>query len=387
VRVRTETRSRWSVSAWRGSGVSSLLLSLLPAVAVAQGGVTQSGSGVGVQVAQGQSPSGGAESDLQRGIALTRQGRFAEAIPLLLASKGKGEGGYAANFNLALCYVGSAMYGEAVTQLLALKESGSATAAVSNLLAQAYLGEHDVEKAWPAVEEAIRQAPTDERMYAFLLDACTDHYQYGLGLQTATLGMRSLPGSARLHYERAVFLARLDRLEEAKPEFAKAAALDSEGDIGYLASVQALLYEDDLPHALETARRAVKSGHRDFQMLSLLGTVLMYMGATPEQPQFSEARDALETSVRERSDYSTSQIGLGKLYLMEGRTTDAVTHLEIGRRLEPRNVAVYRSLAAAYRQLGNREASAECTRILAGLLRETTVSVAPGKLQDSTRHR
>ena len=255
---------------------------------------------------------------------------------------------------------------------------------MNNLLAQAYVGEHDAAKAWAAIEEASRLAPTDEKMFAYLLNSCTDHYEYSLGLKAATLGLQSLPHSARLHYERAVFLARLDRLDDAKPEFNTATALDPDGDIGYLASVQKLLYENDLPHALEMARRAVKTGHRDYQTMSLLGTVLMYMGVTPGQPQFAEARNSLETSVTERPDFSTSQIALGKLYLMEGRSADAVAHLEIGRRLEPQNPAVYTSLASAYRRLGNKEASTECMKTLAGILQEKTGTGTPGTVQAPT---
>ena len=351
------------------------MLALVPAVAAQSGPPLDTN----LQIAA----SATAQSDLVRGISLTGQGRFAEAIPLLLASKAGTTGGYAVEFNLALCYVGSGRYVEAIVQLVELQHSGFATAAVSNLLAQAYVGQHDAEKAWPAIQSAIQKAPFEEKMYAYLLNACTDHFEYALGLQTATLGLRSLPESSRLHYERAVFLARLDRLEEAEPEFRKAASLDPQGDIGQLATVQRLLYEDDLPHALEAARKAVTTGDRDPQMLSLLGTVLMYTGIAPGQPQFAEARSALETSVAEQPGFSTAQIALGKLYLIEDRPADAVVRLEIGRRLEPRNPAAYTSLAAAYRRLGNKEASAECLETLAGLLHEKTTTGPSGKPQES----
>src|SRR5205085_1972214 len=52
-----------------------------------------------------QAPSQ-AEGELQTGIALTRSGRFAEAIPHFLAARGRVSEEYAADFNLALCYVG-----------------------------------------------------------------------------------------------------------------------------------------------------------------------------------------------------------------------------------------------------------------------------------------
>src|SRR5579863_2729045 len=48
-----------------------------------------------------------AEAELQTGTALTRKGLFLEAIPHLLAARGRVVNEYAANFNLALCYAGT----------------------------------------------------------------------------------------------------------------------------------------------------------------------------------------------------------------------------------------------------------------------------------------
>lgn len=312
----------------------------------------------------------GAGSPLQRGIDLTRQGRFKEAIPYLLRAHDASPADYAAGFNLALCYYGAGQFKGAIRTLNNLRAEGHNTAAVNNLLAQSYVGDGQSAAAYKALENAAQQTPKDEKLYAFVADACTDHYAYNLGLRVVDLGLQNLPGSARLHYERAVFLARLDRLDEAKPEFATAARLAPGSDIAYLALVQERLYEDRLADALSIAREGIKAGHRDYQMLSLLGTVLMHAGAAPGQAQFTEAREALEASVAAQPAYSTSQIALGKLYLMEGRAKDAVVHLEAGRRLEPRNPAVYTNLANAYRQLGERDKARECLKTLAQLLAE-----------------
>lgn len=352
-----------------------LLIALLSVSAEAQnteprttsvtGGATQSGDLAG--------------TELSRGISLTRQGRFKEAIPFLQQARNATES-YAAGFNLALCYLGMREFRQAIVTLNDLRVSGYDTAAMNNLLAQAYIGDGQHERAFQALKDASRQTPKDERLYAFVADACTDHYAYGLGLRVVDLGMRELPDSARLHYERAVFLARLDRLEEAKPEFQIAARLALGSDIGYLALIQERLYEERFADALTLAREGIKAGHRDYQMLALLGTILMHEGAAPGQPAFLEAHAALDASVAANATFSTSQIALGKLYLMEGKASDAVDHLEIGRRLEPGNPAVYTSLARAYRELGERDKASASLATLSGLLREkgaTTASPYP----------
>ncbi len=320
--------------------------------------------------ARGAAAPSGAE--LRKGIDLTRQGLFREAIPFLLKARKEAPADYTAGFNLALCYLGVGDFEQAIGRLNELHGEGYNTAAVNNLLSQAYVGNGKPELAFRALEEASRQTPKDEKLYAFVADACTDHYAYNLGLRVVDLGLQQLPDSARLHYERAVFLARLDRLDEAEPEFAIAGKLAPGSDLSYLALIQEKLYEDKLSEALVLAREGIKTGHRDYQMLSLLGMVLMHAGAAPGQPQFAEAREALEASVASHPTYSTSQIALGKLYLMEGRSQEAVLHLEVGRRLEPRNPAVYTSLARAYRQLGDRTKAQECLAVLSSLLHEKT---------------
>ena len=317
-----------------------------------------------------------AETDLQKGIDLTKEGFFKEAIPFLVRARGETPEDYVSGFNLALCYLGVGEFKQAIRILNELKVSGHNTAAVNNLLSQAYVGDGEPELAFNALQEASRQTPKDEKLYAFVADACTDHYAYNLGLRVADLGLQQLPDSARLHYERAVFLARLDRLEEATPEFRLANELAPGSDIAYLALIQENLYEDKFQEALSLIRKGIESGHRDYQMLALLGTVLMQAGVVPGQPGFAEAREALVASVAANPGYSTSQIALGKLYLMEGRAGDAVAHLESGQRLEPRNPAVYTSLARAYRQLGEHEKAQESLIKLAGLLREKTVTTS-----------
>ena len=309
-------------------------------------------------------------SELRTGTDLTRRGFLEEAIPHLLAAREAGADAYATGVNLGICYVGTGSYKNAIAELESLRRSGHTTSVVENLLAQAYLGDGQTGPAFQVFQQAAAAAPKDEKIYAYMADACTDHQDYDLGLRIVEIGLKQLPGSARLHYERAVFLGRLDRFDEAKPEFDLAAKLAPHSYIATLALVQKNLYETNLPAATKLLRQAVSSGHRDYQTLSLLGSVLLFEGAAPGQPQFAEARAALEESVKERPDYSATQIALGKLYLREGRFKEAAEHLEAGRRLQPSDPAVYAGLARAYNGLGDREKARRMERQVGRLLAE-----------------
>lgn len=54
------------------------------------------------------------EAELQAGIKLTSNGDFAAAIPHLLEARGHVSDEYAANFDLALCYVATGQFNSAI---------------------------------------------------------------------------------------------------------------------------------------------------------------------------------------------------------------------------------------------------------------------------------
>lgn len=305
-----------------------------------------------------------------------QSGDFPAALPILRRLVDAGDTSYPVRFNLALCELGAARYAEAIVQLQQLEQDGTDTAAMHNLMAQADIGQALLPEAWAQAQIAERMAPTDERMFALLMDACTNHDDYGLGLRIANLGLETLPDSARLHYGNALFLAELDRLGEARPEFMLAASLGAGSDIGVLASVQSDLYDDRYVAAAATARSAIAAGHGSPEIRTLLGTVLLQGGAAPGQPAFEEARRALESAAAQRPQDATTQMALGTLFLRQDDWAHAASYLEQSRMLEPDNPAVYAKLATAYRHLGNLAGAAECTRKLAALLREKQAAEA-----------
>jgi len=322
-----------------------------------------------------ESESSNPREDLRLGIDLTRQGRFQEAIPHFLAARGRVDDEYAADFNLALCYVATRQPKLAIPILKDLQSQGKNSAEVWNLLSQAYIGDSQTENGFEAFERAAVLTPTSEKLYVFIADACMDQQAYGLGLRVVDVGLKNLPESARLRYERGVFLTGLDRFDEAKPDFDFASRVGAGTDIGYLAAAHKDLIEWDTAGAIHVVREAIANGKSNYILLSILGEALIRSGATPGQPTLKDAEDALEKSVALRADYSQSRISLGKLYLMEGRADDAVAQLERARELAPKNPAVYSYLAAAYRRKGDVAHAREMLATLARLNQEQVTAI------------
>lgn len=322
---------------------------------------------LGTQSPPQVSDSTDAQAQLRTGSQLTRQGYLEQAIPDLLAAQRAGLDPYAVGVNLGICYLGTGQYRKAISILESVEASGRVNAIVENLLSQAYMGAGQMKKGFRVFLRAAASNPKNEKLYDYLADACTDHKDYSLGLQIVNHGLKQLPDSARLHYEKALFLAQLGSFEQAKPEFDRATQLAPGSYIGYLSQVQKALYEGDLHAADKVLHQAIHAGHRDYRTLSLLGTVLLHEGASPGQPQFAEAQRVLEESAHKQPDYPSTQIALGRVFLMQGKAKQALAHLQIARHLEPNDAAVYVNLANAYEMLGD-HSKARAMRLQIGRL-------------------
>jgi tetratricopeptide (TPR) repeat protein len=330
---------------------------------------------------RGQSSDQDFEAELEKGTALTRQGSFAEAIPHLLAARGHVANEYARSFNLALCYLGTGQSPLAIDVLLRLSDGGHDNADVENLLAQAYVGNGQPQLALSSLEKADSLSPQNERLYAFVSDACMEHQQYNLGLKIVDLGLQNMPQSVRLHYERALFLAQLDELDQAKQEFERAAKLSPASDIAILAATHEQLLQGEIGQAIQTARDGVRKGVDNHALLTLLGEALLRSGASPGQPDFLEAQAVLERAVREQPGDAVSQIDLGDVYLLAGHLPDAISHLEKARQLDPGNPSVYAHLAKAYREHGELQPAQDALAALQKLNQEQAdrIHSAPGE--------
>jgi tetratricopeptide (TPR) repeat protein len=321
-----------------------------------------------------------AEIELQKAIALTQAAKFQEAIPHFLAARGQVSNDYALNFNLALCYVATGQFPSAIEVLNRLRSTERPNANVENLLAQALLGNRHPDEALAAVQRAARLAPKDEKLYLYVAEACMDGGYAEVGMKVVDLGLKNLPRSPRLLFEHAMLLAQLDLLDEAKQELQKVAQIAPSSDVGYIAAVQRSFFDGNIAEALRVARQGVRKGIQHSMFLALYGEAVMQSGIEPADPEFARAREALERAVADRPAYSSAQISLGKLYLMEGRLDDAIAHLNIGRQLDPRNPPVYSNLAAAYRRKGDAQQAEAMLAILAKLNQEQAERIrnAPG---------
>jgi predicted Zn-dependent protease len=270
-----------------------------------------------------------------------------------LAARGHVVNDYAASFNLALCYAGTRQFDKSLEILQSLRKTGHETAEVENLLAQSYIGKSQPKPAFEALQRAASMTPANEKLYLFVGDACMDRHDYALGLRVADLGLTNVPDSARLHYQRGLFLSLLDEFDQARTDFDLARKLSPASEISYLSAANEELYSGNPAKAAESAREGVGKGYDNPTLLTILGESLIRIGVRPGEPGFAEAQSSLEKAVAVRPADANAQISLGKLYLLADRPGDAVVHLEKARDLDSENPSVYASLAKAYQRHGD----------------------------------
>jgi len=332
------------------------------------------------QRGQGGRSDSAAEAELQKGIALTRSGKFNEAIPHFLAAQGQVTNAAALNFNLALCYVGTGQYEPAIKLLNDLRLSGNSNANVENLLAQSLIGNRQPEDAFAAFERAARLAPEDEKLYLYIVESCMDNGYIDMGLKVVEAGLKHLPRSGSLVFEHGILLARLDFIDNAMKELEKVPKLAPGSDVAYIAAAQKSIFESNVDEAVRIASEGIHKGKQHFMLLALYGEAVILSGADVHSQEFADAQAALEQSIGMSPNYVSARISLGKLYLMAGRLDDAIAQLNVARELDPKNSGIYSNLAAAYRRKGDTARAEEMLAVLDKLNKEEIERIrnAPG---------
>ena len=227
-----------------------------------------------------------AESDLRSGIVLTREGRFQQALPHFLSARGRVAETFALEFNLALCYVGTREFKQAIQILKQLSDAQyfeQHSADVDNLLAQALIGDGQQEPALKAFQDAAQLSPKNEKLYLLVSEGCMDGGFYELGAKVLDIGLRNLPESARLHFERGLFRSQMEEMALANRDFELAQKLSPGSDVAYIAAAQQAFFAGDVQKVIRTAREGIAEGHTHYLLLTMLEKRCCAPGRLPLQ--------------------------------------------------------------------------------------------------------
>lgn len=269
-------------------------------------------------------------------------------------------------FNVALCLYQSKRYRDAVAALQPLAQRSLVDGDVLNLLADAHEAEGQVAEAIAALQRAVSLYPREESHYLSLAALCLKHESYELGLEIANVGLRNVPGSARLHAMRAAIRAQLGDFDGAQADFEQAARLDPAQPGGPVGLSLTMRQTGRLEESIELLRAQVRQRPHDPAINLLLAQALLRKNLAADAPELVEAREALLRAIEVEPDLARARVELGKLYLRAGDDEKAIDQLRRAVALDPSDRRATYQLLVALRRAGRMEE----TQPLAERLRE-----------------
>jgi Flp pilus assembly protein TadD len=262
-------------------------------------------------------------------------------------------------FNLTLAYVKSRNFTAAIRVAQEYVSQGRRKAEIYNLLSQAYEGNGQTVEAYHALRTATQIDPKDENNYLDLATLCVDHANYDLGLEIVNIGIKNIPQSDRLYFQRGTLLAMKGQSAQAVADFETASRLEPKKSLPDAARGIVLLELGETSKAIALLRLRAAATPDDYVVQYILGEALNRSGPAPGSPEENEAIQALEKSVRLNPDFAASRAVLGKLLLRRNEIDRAILELEKALVLDPQEASSLYQLAQAHRRKGNLERARE----------------------------
>ena len=236
---------------------------------------------------------------------------------------------------------------------------GHEKAELYNLLSQAYEGNGQTVEAYNALRTATQIDPKDENNYLDLATLCVDHANYDLGLEIVSIGIRNLPQSDRLYFQRGTLLAMKGQSAQAVEDFEVSSRLSPKRACPTWPARSCCWNWERRPKRRAAYGRRRRPVPNDYLVQYILGEALNRSGPASASAEETEAIQALEKSVRLNPDFAASRAVLGKLLLRRNEVDRAITELEKALELDPKETSSLYQLALAHRKKGNLERAKE----------------------------
>jgi tetratricopeptide (TPR) repeat protein len=227
-----------------------------------------------------------------------------------------------ASYYLGLAQLWSHHDKDAIQTLLPLTEDSSENQRerALNLIAAAYEADQQTPQAVAALEKAINLAPGNTDNYLDLATISLNHEAFKVGIDVLNAGLRVMPGSARLYFQRGVLEVQLEDYDAANTDFRKAADLSPLDNASSAALGISLLQENKVDESLQVVKLRLAKEPDDPTLNYLLAELLIRKGVQPGTPSFQRAKAAAERAVHNEPDLTAAQDVLTQLYLRSGET-------------------------------------------------------------------
>jgi len=217
-------------------------------------------------------------------------------------------------------------------------------------LARSYSELRQFDKALAAGEELLKRYPDDPEVL-FQVSRLHADRSYSLMKQL----VHAAPDSYWVYLANAQVQESLQRYDLAQQEYRKAIALNPNSPGAHVGLGRAILSASKDPRAIDEAAREFE---RELALSPESAIAEFELGEIArEHGQPDRAREHLLRAVHDDPDFFEAQVALGRLFLREGKAREAIPHLEVAARLEPRDKLSHYLLASAHKLLGDQDAA------------------------------
>lgn len=260
-------------------------------------------------------------------------------------------------YNLALALFDAKKPEEAAATLQPLASGSVPDSDVLSLLGAALEDAKDTPGALKVLRRAADLYPREDRHYIDFASICMEHSSLDLGIDVLEVGVKNIPGSARLHASLGALLVRAGQLDRAAEEFETAQKLDPDAAYGNTGMGLALLQSDRLEEAVGLLRKQWAANPSSAMVAFVLAQALLRTGGEPSAHEFAEAQQLLKKATELNPNYARAHGLLGKNYALTGNTEAAIRELELALRLDPNDRTSAYQLALLYGRTGDTERS------------------------------
>jgi tetratricopeptide (TPR) repeat protein len=316
----------------------------------------------------------------EAGACLLKLNRTAQAVPVfaqILQLQPKDNN---SRYNLAVTESLAGRYQDVITTLTPLTEVSKTDADALGLMSEAYEALSNTPKAVEYLRRAIEANPRAARYYVDFADLALTHESYRVGVDMVDFGLKYLPDRAALYLARGILYAQLGRYDDSERDFARADALDPHARGVSAAEGMVALQQNNLEQAERTLRERIRREPGNAFLYYLLAETLSRKGAAIGSAEFRDALQAASKAVMLQPEFPLARDLLGRLYLQEGKTEEAIEQSRDAVRENPRDQTAVYHLILALRK-GNQAAEVQV------LLKQLTALRAQARQKENEQRR
>lgn len=215
------------------------------------------------------------------------------------------------------------------------------------------------EAAWSAYAQALEFAPSNEPLYVAFASFASTHQNNRYGVEIVDRGLRQLPGSAALLFQRGLLVALEGDREAAAQDFRAASQADARWTLPVLATGVMELEDGRAAGAAAIFGRVLRDHPDDRYAPYLRALALSRVGDESTRP---EQIVLLERAIRVNPSDARAFTLLGQSYASAGRVREGLTQLKRAVSADALNPTAHYQLSLALRRSGQ---IAEADRYLA----------------------